>query len=166
MNIDATFWVAISFFIFFGGLIYLKIPQKINSSLINQINIIKKEIDEAEKLKVEAKNLLSSYENKIDKSKKETRQIIDSAKKETENNILETTKKFHFFMDNKKKNTEQKILQMKEKALADIKNISVRISVEVVENIIKNSIDKNKLDKFNTKSFDQIKLALKQSKQA
>jgi len=55
---------------------------------------------------------------------------------------------------------------MKEKALADIKNISVRISVEVVENIIKNSIDKNKLDKFNTKSFDQIKLALKQSKQA
>ena len=103
MNIDATFWVAISFFIFFGGLIYLKIPQKINSSLINQINIIKKEIDEAEKLKVEAKNLLSSYENKIDKSKKETRQIIDSAKKETENNILETTKKFHFFMDNKKK---------------------------------------------------------------
>ena len=166
MNIDATFCVAISFFIFFGGLIYLKIPQKINSSLINQINIIKKEIDEAEKLKVEAKNLLSSYENKIDKSKKETRQIIDSAKKETENNILETTKKFHFFMDNKKKNTEQKILQMKEKALADIKNISVRISVEVVENIIKNSIDKNKLDKFNTKSFDQIKLALKQSKQA
>ena len=33
MTIDATFWVAISFFIFFGGLIYLKVPQKINSSL-------------------------------------------------------------------------------------------------------------------------------------
>ena len=33
MNIDATFWVAVSFFIFFGGLIYLKIPQKINNLL-------------------------------------------------------------------------------------------------------------------------------------
>ena len=30
MAIDATFWVAVSFVIFFGGLIYLKVPQKIN----------------------------------------------------------------------------------------------------------------------------------------
>ena len=30
MVIDATFWVAVSFIIFFGVLIYLKIPQKIN----------------------------------------------------------------------------------------------------------------------------------------
>ena len=34
MTIDATFWVAISFFIFFAGLIYLKVPQKINGSLM------------------------------------------------------------------------------------------------------------------------------------
>ena len=81
MTIDATFWVAISFFIFLGGMIYLKVPQKINDSLTNKINEIKKEIEEAEKLKVEAKNLLSNYESKIDKSKKETREIINLAKK-------------------------------------------------------------------------------------
>ena len=69
MTIDATFWVAVSFFIFFGVLIYLKIPQKINNSLTDQINQMKKELDESEKLKIEAKNLLSNYENKIDKSK-------------------------------------------------------------------------------------------------
>ena len=51
MIIDATFWVSISFFIFFGGLIYLKVPQKINNSLNNQINEIKKEIEEAEKIR-------------------------------------------------------------------------------------------------------------------
>ena len=33
MAIDATFWVAISFIIFIGGLVYLKIPQKINEVL-------------------------------------------------------------------------------------------------------------------------------------
>jgi len=81
MIIDATFWVAISFFIFFGVLIYLKVPQKINNSLNDQIKEIKKELDEAEKLKVEAKNLLSNYENKIDKSKKEVLKIINLAKK-------------------------------------------------------------------------------------
>ena len=76
MTIDATFWVAISFFLFFGGLIYLRVPQKINNSLETQINEMKNQLDEAEKLKVEAKNLLSDYENKIDKSKKETQNII------------------------------------------------------------------------------------------
>ena len=43
MTIDATFWVAISFFIFIGVLIYLKIPQKVNNSLNDQINKMKKE---------------------------------------------------------------------------------------------------------------------------
>ena len=94
MTIDATFWVAISFFIFLGVLIYLKIPQKINSSLTNQINEIKKELDEAEKLKVEAKNLLSDYEDKIDKSKKEVQKITNLAKKDSEKMIIEKTQKF------------------------------------------------------------------------
>ena len=103
MTIDATFWVAISFFIFLGILIYLKVPQKINSSLIDQINKIKKELDEAERLKVESKNLLSDYENKIDKSVKETKKIIHQAKNDCEKIILEKSKKFHQIIENRKK---------------------------------------------------------------
>ena len=164
MVIDATFWVAVSFFIFLGCLIYFKVPQKINNALTNQINEIKKELDEAEKLKVEAKNLLSNYENKIDKSKKEVLEIINLAKKNSEKTILEKTEKFHQIMESKKKNAEQKIAQMKENALRDIKNISVKISMDAVEHLIKNSIDKNKLEKFYTKSLEQAKTSLKHIK--
>ena len=164
MTIDATFWVAVSFFIFFGVLIYLKVPQKISNSLTDQINEMKKELDEAEKLKIEAKNLLSNYENKIDKSKKETQEIINLAKEDSEKAILEKTKKFHQIIENKKKNAEQKIVQMKENALKDIKNISVKISMEAVEHLIKNSIDKNKLEKLYIKSLEQAKTSLKRLK--
>ena len=164
MTIDATFWVAISFFIFFGVLIYLKVPQKINNLLTDEINEMKKELNEAERLKFEAKNLLSNYENKIDKSKKETREIINLAKKDSEKNILEKTKKFHQLIENKKKNVEQKIIQMKENALKDIKNISVKISMEAVEHLIKNSIDKSKLEKIYTKNLEQAKNSLKHLK--
>ena len=164
MTIDATFWVAISFFIFLGGLIYLKVPQKINSSLNDQINKMKNELNEAEKLKVEAKNLLSNYESKIDKSKKEVQEIINLAKKESEKTILEKTEKFHQTMEIKKKNAEQKIVQMKENALNDIKNVSIKVSLEAVEHLIKNSIDKNKLEKLYAKSLDQVKNSLKHIK--
>jgi len=164
MIIDATFWVAISFFIFFGVLIYLKVPQKMNNSLSDQIKEIKKELDEAEKLKVESKNLLSDYENQIDKSKKVTQEIINLAKKNSEKIILEKTKKFYQIMEIRKKNVEQKILQMKENALKDIKNISVKISMETVEHLIKNSIDKTKLEKLYAKSLEQAKTELKHTK--
>ena len=152
MTIDATFWVSIAFFIFIGGLIYLKIPQKINTSLIGKIDEIKKELNEAEKLKIEAKNLLSDYENKIDKSKKETQNIINFAKKDSEKNILEKSKKFHQMLEYRKKNAEQKISLMRENALKDIKNVSIKISIEAVESLINNSIDKGKLEKFYSKS--------------
>ena len=164
MNIDATFWVAVSFFIFFGGLIYLKLPQKINSSLVNQINEMKKELDEAEKLKVEAKNLLNVYESKLDKSKKETQEIIQKAKNDSEKNILEKTEKFHQMVEERKKSTEEKITQMKENALIDIKNISVKISIEAVKHLISNSIDKQKLENLNSKSLEQAKAIIKDTR--
>ena len=164
MTIDATFWVAVSFFIFFGGLVYLKVPQKINTALNNQIDQMKKELDEAKKLKIEAKNLLSDYENKIDKSKKETQKIINLVEKNSEENIIEKTKKFHEIMESRKKGVEQKIIQMKKNAIKDIKNISIKISIETVENLIKNSINKDKLEKIYTQSLEETKIALKQTK--
>ena len=139
MNIDATFWVAISFFIFFGVLVYLKVPQKINNTLISKINEIKKELNESEKLKEEAKNLLAKYESKIEKSKKETKQIIDAAKKESEKAIIEKTQKFHQTIEEKKKNTEQRIAQMK-KIVGTEMNLS-KVSA-IVEDISKEKMGK------------------------
>ena len=90
--------------------------------------------------------------------------IIETAKKESEKNILEKTKKFHQLAENKKISTQKKIEQMKENALKEIKNISIKISIESVENIIKNSIDKNKLDKLYTGNLEEIKKSLKETK--
>ena len=164
MIIDANFWVAVSFFIFFAGLIYLKVPQKINASLNSKINEIRKELNESEKLKEEAKVLLSNCETKIDISKKETKQIIDEAQNQSEKLIIEKTNKFHQIIEERKKNAEQKIFQMREDALKDIKNISVKISIDVVKNLIKNSIDKKKLENLFNKSLAQTKISLQKTK--
>ena len=91
-------------------------------------------------------------------------EIINLAKKDSEKTILERTEKFHQTMESKRKNAEQKIVQMKGNALKDIKNISVEISMEAVEHLIKNSIDKNKLEKLYIKSLEQAKTSLKHIK--
>jgi F-type H+-transporting ATPase subunit b len=161
MNFDATFWVAVSFFLFVGVLLYFKVPQKIFTTLDESINKIKKDIEEAEKLKEEAKNILSDYEAKLDKSKVEIDLMIKNAKKESETNIIKTNDQFHKIFENRKKMAEEKIKQMKLQATKDIKNYSVEVAIISLEKIIKNSIDKKKLDKIYISSVDEAKKILK-----
>ena len=49
MNIDATFWVSVSFFIFIGGLIYLKVPQKISAAINEKVDSFFDSIESATK---------------------------------------------------------------------------------------------------------------------
>ena len=161
MTFDATFWVTISFFIFIGILIYFKIPQKVKTILEQNILDIKNQISEAEKLKEDAKNILIDHEKKISNSKNEVKQMLDKANDEAEKNVIRINKDFHDLMENRKKNAEERIRQLKNQAEKDIKNASVKIAIESVEKLIKNSLDKSKLDKIYSSSIEETKLALK-----
>ena len=161
MTIDATFWVMISFFAFLGLLIYFKIPQKIKNILNENINNIKNQIDEADKLKEDAKNILTEHEKKISNSKAEVKQMISKASEEAEKNVLKTNKDFHNLMESRKRSAEERIKQLKNQALKDIKNVSVKIAIDSVEKLMKNSIDKMKLDKIYLSSIEETKIALK-----
>jgi F-type H+-transporting ATPase subunit b len=161
MTIDATFWVMISFFLFIGLLIYFQIPQKIKTALEENISNIINQIDEANKLKEDAKNILTEHEKKISDSKVEVKSMIAKANEEAEKNIIKTNQDFHNLMDNRKRNAEERIKQLKNQALKDIKNTSVKIAIESVEKLLKNSLDKSKLDRIYTSSIEETKLALK-----
>ena len=164
MVIDATFWVAISFIIFFGALIYLKIPQKVTEMLDKMISDIKNEIDESEKLRSEAKILLDNSQTKLESANEESKKIIDQAKKESESLIIEINDKFYKSSEIKKSLAENKISQMKESALKEIKDSSIRLTMESVKKIISTSIDKSKLDNLFEKNLEESKIAIKKIK--
>ena len=158
---DATFWVTISFIIFLGVLMYFEIPKKIKETLEQNILNIKNQINEAEKLKEDAKNILTEHEKKISNSKNMVKEMINKASEEAEKNVIRVNKEFHNLMENRKKNAEERIRQLKNQAEKDIKNASVKIAIESVEKLIKNSLDKSKLDKIYSSSIEETKLALK-----
>jgi|TARA_B110000003_G_scaffold242188_1_gene249861 F-type H+-transporting ATPase subunit b len=161
MTIDATFWVAVSFVIFFSGLIYLKIPQKINDLLNKLISDIKKEIDESEKLRLEAKVLLDNAQSKLDTAQKNSKEISEQAKKDSDRLVIEMNDKFYKSSEIKKNLAENKIIQMKEAALKEIKDISVKVAIDSVKKIISTSVDKSKLDSLFDKNLEETKEALK-----
>ena len=161
MVIDATFWVAVSFIIFFGGLIYLKIPQKINEILNKLILDIKNEIDESEKLRTEAKDLLSNAQKKLDTAQTVGNEILEQAKKDSDKLVIELNDKFHKTSEIKKNLAENKIVQMKETAIKEIKDTSIKIALDSVKKIITTSVDKSKLDTLFQKNLDETKEELK-----
>ena len=161
MAIDSTFWVAVSFVIFFGGLIYLKVPHKINDILNKLILDIKNEIDESEKLRTEAKTLLDNSQNKLDTAQNVKNEILDQAKKDSDRLIIELNDKFHKSSDLKKNLAENKINQMKEGAIKEIKDASIKIAIDSVKKVITTSVDKSKLSTLFQKNLDETKEELK-----
>jgi F-type H+-transporting ATPase subunit b len=161
MTIDATFWVAVSFIIFFGGLVYLKIPQKINEILSNLILEIKNEIDESEKLRTEAKVLLDNAQKKLDTAQSISNDILEQAKKDSDKLVIELNDKFHKASEIKKNLAENKIGQMKDAAIKEIKDASIKIAMDSVKKIITTSVDKSKLDTLFQKNLDETKEELK-----
>ena len=161
MAIDATFWVAVSFIIFFGALIYLKIPQKITEMLDKMISDIKNEIDESEKLRTDAKTMLDNAQKKLDTAQSVSKDILDQAKRDSDNLIIELNDKFHKSSEIKKNLGESKIFQMKEAALKEIKDVSVKIAIDSVKKVMTTSIDKSKLDNIFEKNLEETKIALK-----
>jgi F-type H+-transporting ATPase subunit b len=69
--------------------------------------------------------------------------------------------KFHKSSEIKKNLAENKITQMKDAALKDIKDISIKIAVDSVKKIISTSVDKSKLDNLFDKNFEETKVVLK-----
>ena len=161
MEIDSTFWVAVSFLIFFGVLIYLKVPQKVNEILNKLIQDIKNELDESEKLRTEARELLDNAQKKLDSAQSINKQILDQAKKDSDRLIIDLNEKFHKSSEIKKNSTEIKIAQMKDIAIKEIKNASVKIAVDSVKKIINTSVDKSKLNTLFENNLEETKEELK-----
>ena len=161
MEFDATFWVAVSFVIFFGALVYFKIPQSVNSLLTKMILDIKNELDESEKLRTESKKLLDNAQSKLNSVSVETKKILDQAKSESDKLVIDMNDKFHKSSEIKKNLAKTKISQMKEATIKEIKDTSIIIAVNSVKKIITTSVDKSKLDSLFEKNLEEAKSELR-----
>ena len=152
---DATFWVAISFLIFIALLIYKKVPGLINKVLDDKISEIKKKVEESEKLKNDSEKLLSTYQAKLNDSKKECDLILQNAKKISDKDSKELTEKFKNNLKSRERSVEEKITNLKNEALKEIELKAAMLSADAVREIMKNEIDEKKRADINFTSIKQ-----------
>ncbi|MBL4807313.1 MAG: ATP F0F1 synthase subunit B [Rhodobacteraceae bacterium] len=79
---NTNFVVTISFLLFVGVLLYLKVPKMMGKLLDDRADAIRTEIDDARALQEEAKTILASYERKRKEVSEQSESIIAAAKEE------------------------------------------------------------------------------------
>ena len=79
---NTNFTVLIAFVIFVGVLVYFKVPGMLGGLLDKRAARIQQDLDEARKLREEAKALVASYDRKLKEAKEQVERIVANAESE------------------------------------------------------------------------------------
>ncbi|MCF6325724.1 MAG: ATP F0F1 synthase subunit B [Devosiaceae bacterium] len=136
MELDNTFWTAVAFFVFFGLIVYLKVPKMVAGNLDAKIDKIQSNLDEAKKLREEAQALLAKYERKRKSAQSEAEDIIAAAEEEAVRISEEAKISLKEMIARRTKSVEEKIAQAESQAIAEVRSRSAEIAVEAAKSLL------------------------------
>jgi F-type H+-transporting ATPase subunit b len=157
---EPEFWVAVSFFIFVGVVIYFGVHKKIASALDARSVAIAKELEEARRLRDEAEKVLADYRRREGDVAKEVESIIALASKEAEMMTAETRKSVKEHFDRRIKLAEEKIARAEADAVREVRSVAVDVAVAAAQSLIAEKLTPDRAEKLLSESIDSLKSKL------
>lgn len=156
MMSDPAFIVALAFvvFVLLAG---KKIAKLLAGGLDNRSDAIKKELDEAVKLKEEALALLASYQRKHKKAKEDAEDILANAEEEAQRIIKTAQKKVEEELARREAIAMQKIAQAEANAVQGIRENAVDITISVARQLIVENMTPDAAQALLNKSIAEIR---------
>jgi F-type H+-transporting ATPase subunit b len=158
---EPEFWVAVSFFIFIGVLIYLGIHKKVASALDARALRISEELEEARRIREEADKLLADYRRKLGDVVTEVDNIIALAVKQAETLAVETRQSLKDHVERRIKLAEEKIARAEMEAVRELRNDVVDVAIAAAQNLIAAKLTPDRAKKLVSESTKALKTLLK-----
>jgi len=133
----AEFWVAIAFGVFLLILLYFKVPSQVAKLLDDRAEVIRKELDEARRLREEAQNLLADYQKKHRNVGQEAEAILELARREAEAFAQETRASLKDALERRTQQAEDKIARAEAQAVDDVRAAAIELAVAAAEKILR-----------------------------
>ncbi len=130
------FWVAVSFVLFAGLVIYMGVPGKLTAALDARSERIANELAEANRLREEAQALLSEYQHKRKEAEAEAASIIALAKSEAEAYAAETRRKLAETVERRTRMAEQKIASAETLAVKEVQSAASELAIAAASDLI------------------------------
>jgi F-type H+-transporting ATPase subunit b len=150
------FWVAVSFFLFLGLVIYLGVHKKLAAALDARAWRIAKELDDARRLREEAEKVLADYRRREGDAVKEARGIIERAAKEAEILAAEGRSMKEYF-DRRMKLAEDKIARAEAEALREVREAAADAAVAAARTVISQKLTPETADKLIKQGTEALK---------
>jgi F-type H+-transporting ATPase subunit b len=154
---EPEFWVAVSFFLFVGGMLYLGVHKKLAAVLDARAAAIAKDLEEAIRLREEAAKVLADYRRKQGDVAKETKDIIDLASREAEILAAETRRTMREQFDRRMKLAEDKIARAETEALREVRAAAAEAAVTAARTVIAAKLTPEGADKLVRQGIDALK---------
>ena len=130
------FWVAIAFLGFVALLAKYKVPALIGKALDARADEIRRTLDDARRLRMEAQALLEDYRRKHGEAQKEAETIVAGARKEAETIATETRRNLVESLERRTKAAEEKIARAEAQAVAEVRTAAIEAAVNAAEKLI------------------------------
>lgn len=140
MNLTDTDWVAISFLVFVGLLIWKKVPSMLLNALDEKADAIRNELEEAARIRSEAQALLAKYQKAQAEAEKEAEAIVEQAGKEAKALAEATRAQLEELAERRTKLVEQKIAQAEAQAVAEVRNAAIDAAVSASRTVVTGSL--------------------------
>jgi F-type H+-transporting ATPase subunit b len=140
MLYSAEFWVGVSFFAFVGILLYMKVPAMLTKALDDRAEVIRKDLDDARRLREEAQDLLADYQRKQREAETEAQQIIEGARREAEALKVEGERAVKETLARRARLAEDKIARAEAQAVAEVRAAAVDAASAAAERILKSKL--------------------------
>ncbi|MGA8689217.1 MAG: F0F1 ATP synthase subunit B [Methyloceanibacter sp.] len=157
---EPEFWLAVSFFIFAGGLLYLGVHKKIAALLDARAALISKELEEARRLRDEAQKVLADYRRKQGDAVTEAENIIALAAREAETLAAETRRSVKEHFDRRMKLAEEKIARAETEAVREVRSVVVDAAVAAAQSLIAAKLTPDRAEQFVAESIERLKSKL------
>nr|TFG54535.1 MAG: ATP F0F1 synthase subunit B [Hyphomicrobiales bacterium] len=129
-------WVGVGVCIFFGILIWKKVPHTVLGMLDSRAAAISKELNDARQLREEAAALLAQYKQKQAEAEKEASAILDEAHAEAKRYATEARAALEIQIERRAKVAEERIAQAEAQAIAEMRVLAADTAVKAAESLI------------------------------
>lgn len=157
---EPEFWVAVSFFIFIGVLVYFGVHMKVVSALDARALLIRKELEEARRLREEAENVLADYRRKLGDVVTEVDNITALATTEAKTLAAETRQSLKEYFDRRIKLAEEKIARAEMEAVREFRSVAVDAAIAAAQNLIAAKLTPDRAKKLVSESVKALKSKL------
>lgn len=134
---NTDFIVLIAFLLFIGVLLYFRVPAIVGNLLDKRAEGIRRDLDEAKRLREEAQEIYASYERRQREVATQADQIVANAKREAEAQAAKAKADLKASIERRLKAAEDQIASAESDAVRAVRDRAVQAAVAVASDLLR-----------------------------